>query len=734
MTIRSGLHPKGAKLRANVGVAMPANSSSRIITFSTFEVNLDTGELRQRGQKVKLQEQPFQVLTALLERPGEVVSREELRRRLWPADTFVDFDHGLNAAIKRLRDVLGDAADTPIFIETLARRGYRFIAPVNGSSASGVVETAPAAEQGRSSFWTRRIAISCLPLIIIASLVWAMWRHPLQHTDIIERKLTSNSSENSVNSAAVSPDGKYLAYSDNTGVYLKLIRSGEVHSVPLPPNFSARVDDWFPDGSHLLVSRRDQSGKASLWNISVFGGSPRPLADDASGGSVSPNGAHISFHRAYVTNPVDYWLGREIWIMYSDGTDAVKVVADNGWLVGKATWSPDGKRIAYFRTKLDWTTRSVEVNEWQDARAETALSDNLLTPVLHWLPDGRLIYVLANEENWNQGSSLWMVWLQQSGKTSVPPKRTTQGDGWITQISGTTDGKKLVFLRDNGAPTAYIGTLAADGTTLIAYKRLTLDESVSIPSSWTSDSTAVLFSSDRNGMPEIFKQATDQPLAENLVTATEQSLLPRVTYDGLELLYISTPKSATPEKPSSIFAVPIVGGTSRLVLKDVNIWNVQCARLPSTVCMYSTIKGNVVETYRFDVKSGKSTGPAQIDPPCNWSLSPDGSQRAVIREGVNEGTIQFRSTSSDKTHDLVVKGWSGLSTVDWSADGKSLLLPWHNRDRESALLKVALDGKVSVLLRSSNFIAFAVPSPDGRLLAISEVSLAKNAWQMENFR
>src|SRR5215472_12807028 len=106
----------------NCGVVkapVPA-SSFRIIRFSTFEVNLDTGELRQRGEKVKLQEQPFQVLAALLERSGEVVSREELRRRLWPADTFVDFDHSLNAAIKRLRDALGDSADNPVFIETMA--------------------------------------------------------------------------------------------------------------------------------------------------------------------------------------------------------------------------------------------------------------------------------------------------------------------------------------------------------------------------------------------------------------------------------------------------------------------------------------------------------------------------------------------------------------------------------------------------------------------------------------
>ena len=120
-------------------VPVSADPSSRIIRFSTFEVDLHSGELRQRGQKVKLQEQPFQVLAALLERPGGVVTREELRSRLWPADTFVDFDHSLNAAIRRLRDALGESAETPIFVETVARRGYRFIAPVDGGSvASGI--------------------------------------------------------------------------------------------------------------------------------------------------------------------------------------------------------------------------------------------------------------------------------------------------------------------------------------------------------------------------------------------------------------------------------------------------------------------------------------------------------------------------------------------------------------------------------------------------------------------
>jgi DNA-binding winged helix-turn-helix (wHTH) protein len=104
--------------------------SIRKVRFAAFEVDLRSGELRKHGVRLKLQDQPFQILALLLERPGEIVTREELRKRLWPADTFVDFDVGLNTAVKRLRDVLGDSAEGSRYVETLPRRGYRFIASV----------------------------------------------------------------------------------------------------------------------------------------------------------------------------------------------------------------------------------------------------------------------------------------------------------------------------------------------------------------------------------------------------------------------------------------------------------------------------------------------------------------------------------------------------------------------------------------------------------------------------
>src|SRR4051812_45488175 len=106
------------------------------IRFGVFEVDLRAGELRKQGVKIKLQDQPFQLLLILLEKPGEIVTRGELRKRIWPADTFVDFDGGVSNAVKRLREALGDRAETPLYIETVPRRGYRFIASVTAHRLS----------------------------------------------------------------------------------------------------------------------------------------------------------------------------------------------------------------------------------------------------------------------------------------------------------------------------------------------------------------------------------------------------------------------------------------------------------------------------------------------------------------------------------------------------------------------------------------------------------------------
>ena len=175
---------------------MEAVPQTRRLRFGPYEVDLRSGEVHKHGIRLKLQDQPFQVLALLLQHPGEVVTRDEFRQKLWPADTFVDFDTGLNSAIKKLRDVLSDSADEPRYIETLPRRGYRFIAPVeNGPSPAPApvelrVVPAPSAREPRQP-WYRRgpvVAAGIAALLVVAVLV--VWRgffaHPaLTQADVI---------------------------------------------------------------------------------------------------------------------------------------------------------------------------------------------------------------------------------------------------------------------------------------------------------------------------------------------------------------------------------------------------------------------------------------------------------------------------------------------------------------------------------------------------------------------
>jgi len=151
--------------------------------FGLYEANLAAGELRKNGNKLRLQEQPFQVLAMLLDRAGMVVARDELRERLWPADTFVDFDHSLNTAINKLRDVLGDTAGNPRFIETLPRRGYRFIAPVEWREPSALrpaqTHSPPGLEAddlAQGDHRVTRVLFGLLQFMYLIFYVCGLWR------------------------------------------------------------------------------------------------------------------------------------------------------------------------------------------------------------------------------------------------------------------------------------------------------------------------------------------------------------------------------------------------------------------------------------------------------------------------------------------------------------------------------------------------------------------------------
>lgn len=162
---------------------MEQSPGPNLVRFGEYEADLRSGELRRQGQRLKLQEKPFQVLAALLARPGELVTREELRQSLWPADTFVDFEHGLNTAVNKVRDVLRDSANNPRFIETLPRRGYRFVGAISAPAAmQSAAEKKPSAavvsgakdELPRAPRYAARILLFLIEIAYLASYVAAL--------------------------------------------------------------------------------------------------------------------------------------------------------------------------------------------------------------------------------------------------------------------------------------------------------------------------------------------------------------------------------------------------------------------------------------------------------------------------------------------------------------------------------------------------------------------------------
>jgi eukaryotic-like serine/threonine-protein kinase len=201
-----------------------------ILRFGTFEVDLRAGELRKQGKRIKLQEQPFHVLTVLLQRPGEVVTREELRNQNWPPDTFVDFDNTLNTAINKLREALGDSADNPRFIETLPRRGYRFLAPVTGvdGTARGTAAGASVAAATRS----RKIVVTVAGVVLAAGIAGGLlWRARQAPHLTEEDTIVLGDFANFTGDAIF--DGTLREHEAQEGRLLQLYRAGELLRGPI---------------------------------------------------------------------------------------------------------------------------------------------------------------------------------------------------------------------------------------------------------------------------------------------------------------------------------------------------------------------------------------------------------------------------------------------------------------------------------------------------------------------
>jgi Tol biopolymer transport system component/DNA-binding winged helix-turn-helix (wHTH) protein len=389
------------------------------VQFGLFEADLKTGELRRSGILVRLQSQPFKLLAALLEEPGQVVSREALQQRLWGADTTVDFDHSLGIAVNKLREALGDHAENPRFVETLAKRGYRFIAPVktidpelSGTPAGAQLPVVIAGRRisniSRSNWIAGGLACVCLGLVLLLFLRPPSHRpyrvFQVTHSGHV---LTNNLDDLDVESFSSSvSDGTrlYFSHMDNGNPVLAvaLAANGEISHFNLPSEIGAPlIGSLAPDGSKLIVhSHLQAEPEQPLWIVPTLGGDvrrvPNVLAHDA---TWMPDG-----HRLLIAT------GNELTVVGSDGSDLHKLITTPGmafWL----RWSPDGQRLRFtlrdpkrqttelWEVAADGTNAHPLLPDWSKPASECCGS---------WTADGRN-FIFQSWHNGDRHSDIWAL-------------------------------------------------------------------------------------------------------------------------------------------------------------------------------------------------------------------------------------------------------------------------------------------------------------------------------------
>ena len=741
----------GARIPTGARLMTVSTAETPTIRFGIFEVDRRSGELRRNGVRVKLQEQPFQILLTLLEHPGEVVTREELRSRLWAEDTYVDFDHSLNAAVRRLRDALADSAENPRFVETVARRGYRFLAPVNGVVTADTSQPVPAISARR--FWIPLTIAVLLAGVVLGLIIARTRRQSGQITSaaIKQRRLTASSEENPVLGAAISPDGKYLAFADKTGVSLRQIDSGETHSLSLPSGFAAIPSGWYPDGTHLVATWVEGPiAPPSLWQASIIGGAPRKLIDDGQLPAVSPDGSQIAF----VKGPKH---AEEIWLMAGDGENPRQLVVPcHNCTVGVPAWSPDGSKIAYVvseYTPLWRANTSVVSFNLRTGREETIFSSGghqaevgrelELGPALIWTTDNHLVYSVSELAPNQDDSNVWSVPLDPQGHIAGSAVRLTAAPNEVSSLSASADGKRIIYTKNYSNLGVYISELNSGGTRLSAPHRLTLDYWRNYAFSWTADSKTVLFASDRDGTFHIFKQRLDQSAPELLVGGSEETSLPRLAPDNATVVFEIWPRlGAPPGSPRRLMRISLAGGPPQQILERSDLGNVQCARAPSTLCLYDLRGPTMVSFFRFDPLTGESEELPQLriqdasSYAYNWTLSPDGKILATGKGKIlqREPSITFTSVEDGSKRTVTAQAWAGINSIDFAADGRSVWASAFTNTGKWALLSIDLQGRTRTMLEDAQMaIGWAIPSPDGKHLAMWKANGGSNVWMLENF-
>jgi len=593
---------------------MAAEAQKAVVRFGVFQVNLRSGELRRRGLKIRVSGQPFKILAILLEQSGEVVTREELQKNLWPDDTFVDFEHSLNSAIKKLRTVLGDSAENPRYIETIPRLGYRFIAPVERKDLPAIADrpttpepaalpateefraaqqidrvsaidgspilfapfVAPVGEEtapGRASvdqdtghaqklavrpgLWIRRALGFGVLLTVIAVVVFVIVTFRRNRESPFETITTTRlTSTGQSLKAAISPDGRYIVHTLITSGRESLCvrRATTLHDIEIvPPEPVHYLGITFsPDSENVYyVTHTAESDPPVLYRVPVMGGSSQKLKQDlASSITFSPDGRKFAFVRESAT---------ESTVMIADldsGREQRVASRKLPEVLDYPAWSPDGRIVAC--TAVD---TSISTPRGSDARiievrvgdgTERTLSSQTwgFIKQLAWLGDGHGLVMSAR----GQESGIFHVWyVSYPGGTA---RKLTDGLNHQVGASISADSRHIVTVEES----ALSGMWRLSSPQARDPKPIVSGLNITSSLVWMPDGR-ILFDKELNGSQNFWTVDADGTNQKQLMLAGN-NYVPSISNDGRMLASLSD-RNGSP----AIWTMDIDGGNPVMVVK-----------------------------------------------------------------------------------------------------------------------------------------------------------------------
>jgi DNA-binding winged helix-turn-helix (wHTH) protein/Tol biopolymer transport system component len=709
--------------------------TNTLYRFEGFELDPANRVFALGGKTIAIPSRAFDLLLYMARNTQRLLTKEELMKAVW-GDTIVE-ESNLTQSVFLLRKALSEQAPAENkLIVTVPGRGYRFAAQVEriaipppGPGAAEISDKLTHPKPWRSRWFIMGAVVGASAIAALLVLPGGAIRLRRKPTPLPHR-VTANAVENPVRTFAISPNGKYLAYTDAQSITIQALPPGETRSIPLGSGVDPARVIWYPDATRLIVGERvNDLHRLSL--LSILSGKLTPLRENAMNAAVSPDGARVVYTDGSI---------RDLWLMDGNGENPRRILtATAPDKLYPMSWSPDGGRVWFVRVHWEKEQQSItlETCDRQGAGRTVVLPEASAT-AFRLLPPGRLIYAAA--EGPQNFTNLWELPVDPVlGKPVGPPRKLTNWTNFsISGISATADGKQVALLNGRWQADVYVGDLRAGGTELANTRRLTLDESDDFPAFWTPDGQAVVFSSNRNGKFQVFRQRLDRSVPELLSMDSQDAMFPR--FGGPWIYFRSVPAGETLSwnQPLPLRRIPMDGGASSDVIRDAGI-DIGCAAERPDVCVLARLRGKVLTFYRFDHAKGQGgeIGHMEFDSRLSpsFDLSPDGSEIAAVDPKGIGNRIRRIPLNGGSAAEVEVPSRKELTVLFWAAGGKGWYVSSTTPGNGAYLLHVNPGGESEVLFEQAldGLDTWGIPSRDGKHLAFLRWTTASNVWMIDDF-